>query len=587
MENKKDIGRAFKEKLDGLQKTPSDNLWDSINTSLNEAGAPPKYRLWQNPIFLAGAVFLPAILIVLVWTGSHNPATGPVQPGTALPGNSTEKAVTTQDTISGNNDTTGSSNTLTDRQHTQYPTQGSTANVPVKDAQGNALKYNTATKNEASHSAKGQPRQADAGHTVIAGKNNKERGTVAGTISRGHGHRDKTHRSRKAESPVIPVTAMDDTNANANAKTRQENKNTMANAGSLAWDMENSAGTFPGKDNYQPAAGTAITKEAITNTQPGNFLTNYEPQTEQGNTTTQTSENPGSTAQHSNGSGSIPDSVLAHSIAAIAAADTLSLSPKDSLTVQNAKMMDTARISKGFYAFAYIAPTLYGSLPKSSSLIGPEVSGPTTSKTIFNYGASIGYQFNEKWGIRVGAALKKMELSATHELKGTPVVHIPVPYGEAFLYNDFEGINYAKGITNGAVISTLAQPGGHSASIELVSRFSFLEIPVEASYQLLDNIRWGAYLTGGASMLFVTKNEVYAQNSRGSILMGSIKGIKNTGLSGNLGLGLYYRLLPAVRFNLEPALRYHVSKIGDSNPFSFSVLAGLQYNFQFEKKAPE
>lgn len=585
MENKKDIGRAFKEKLDGLQKTPSDNLWDSINTSLNETGTPHKYRLWQNTIFLAGAVFLSAILIGLLWTGSQNPATGPVQPGTALPGNSTEKAVSTQDTISGNDDTTGSSNTLTDKQHTQYPTQGSTGNVPVKDTHGNAVKYNTATQNKAFHITKGQSRQADVGHIVIAGENNEETATVPGTPSLGNRHRDKTQRRRKTESSTVPVTAVDDINANTNAKTLQVDKNTIADAANPSWDMENSAGTVSGKGNYQAVTGSAIPKEAITNTQSDNFQTKQ--QTGQGNTTTQTSANPGSTEQQSNGNGTISDSALTDSIAIIAAADTLSLSPKDSLTVQNAKTKDAAGISKGFYAFAYIAPTLYDSLPKSSSMIGAEVSGMTTSKIIFNYGANIGYCFNEKWGIRAGAALKKMELSTTHELKGTPIVHIPVPYGEAFLYNDFKGINYAKGITNGAVISALAQPGSHSASVDLISRFSFLEIPFEASYQLLDNSRWGAYLAGGASMLFVTKNEVYAQNSRGSILMGSIKGIKNTGLSGNLGLGLYYRLLPAVRFNLEPALKYDIAKIGDSNPFSFSVLAGLQYNFQFGKKAAE
>ena len=268
------------------------------------------------------------------------------------------------------------------------------------------------------------------------------------------------------------------------------------------------------------------------------------------------------------------------------AADTLLHTSKDSLIAQNTKVSDTATTYKSFYAFAYIAPTLYGSLPKSSALIGPEVNSTTRSKTVFNYGAAIGYRFNKKWGIRTGAALKKMELSTAHELKGSPVIHIPVPYGEAFLYNDFEGIDYANGISNGTVISALAQPGSHSASIDLVSRFSFLEIPVEATYQLLDNSRWGAYLTGGASMLFVTQNEVYAQNSRGSILMGSIKGINN-GLSGNLGLGLYYRFLPSVRFNLEPALKYHITKFGDSNPLSFSILAGLQYNFLFGNKVPE
>ena len=370
MENKKDIGRAFKEKLDGLQASPGDSLWDSINASLDETNTPPK-RIWQKTLFLVtGAVFLSAILIALLWTATHNPATGPQEPATTLPGNPAEKAAPTQKTISGNNDTAGNSNTLTDIQQTPNYTQGSTANVPAKHIQGNTGKHGTA-QTGAPHTAKGQTGHSYTASSTITDKNVEEPATTAGTT-----HRHKTHSSSKAEKPAVHTTAGDDTgntNAGTHIKTLQADKNTMADTGSPAQDIENAAGILPGNGNYQAAAGTT----APTGIQSDNSAAGYKQQNHQDNTTAQTPHNPGTNAQQGNSTHGITDVVLTDSIAAIVAADTLLHTSKDSLIAQNTKVSDTATTYKSFYAFAYIAPTLYGSLPKSSSLIAPEVNGST------------------------------------------------------------------------------------------------------------------------------------------------------------------------------------------------------------------
>ena len=249
--------------------------------------------------------------------------------------------------------------------------------------------------------------------------------------------------------------------------------------------MEKSANAVSASNNYQGTQDTANQKGTTKSDQSGNSPANYTQQNPQANTTAQTPENMASETGQDNHNKIDPLAIENDSITALVTADTLSVSPKDTVMVQNEKINEVPTMSRSLYAFAYIAPSPYAGFPESKSLLGREANGPTTSKITFNYGAGVGYQFNEKWGIRVGAAIRKMELSTAHKLKGTPIIHIPVPYGEAFLYKDFEGINYAKGINNGVVISALSDPGTYSAPVDLISRFSFLEIPVEATWQLL------------------------------------------------------------------------------------------------------
>ncbi|RZJ86170.1 MAG: hypothetical protein EOO20_18840 [Chryseobacterium sp.] len=78
MENKKDIGKAFREKLDRLEMAPGGSVWDAISADLEKNKRSPKLTGWIKGVLLAvlSVVF---ITILLVW---NNHSSGPENVGT-------------------------------------------------------------------------------------------------------------------------------------------------------------------------------------------------------------------------------------------------------------------------------------------------------------------------------------------------------------------------------------------------------------------------------------------------------------------------------------------------------------------------
>lgn len=69
MENKKDIGKAFREKLNGLERLPKDSVWESISADLNKK----KKRvipLWFKFTSVAVAIILLSLLTQTLWEGT-------------------------------------------------------------------------------------------------------------------------------------------------------------------------------------------------------------------------------------------------------------------------------------------------------------------------------------------------------------------------------------------------------------------------------------------------------------------------------------------------------------------------------------
>lgn len=61
MENKKDIGKAFRQKLNDLDKTPNDSVWNSINTELQQK---KKRRIAYIPFWMKTAGVISLVLLV-------------------------------------------------------------------------------------------------------------------------------------------------------------------------------------------------------------------------------------------------------------------------------------------------------------------------------------------------------------------------------------------------------------------------------------------------------------------------------------------------------------------------------------------
>ncbi|MEL1243509.1 hypothetical protein AAEO56_04480 [Flavobacterium sp. DGU11] len=67
MENKKDIGKAFREKLDGLQKPAPNGGWDSISSQLGQIKKPSKFPWLKTTIVSLTVVCVVVVATYFLW----------------------------------------------------------------------------------------------------------------------------------------------------------------------------------------------------------------------------------------------------------------------------------------------------------------------------------------------------------------------------------------------------------------------------------------------------------------------------------------------------------------------------------------
>ena len=116
MENKKDIGKAIREKLDTLEQSPSDGLWGSIAADLDQK---KKRRLLPFWIALCSVMILGITALVFIGKtittteGFSDPGTGTVQSG-ANRGSQSETTDNDTGSDADKNTSTGNAETLND-----------------------------------------------------------------------------------------------------------------------------------------------------------------------------------------------------------------------------------------------------------------------------------------------------------------------------------------------------------------------------------------------------------------------------------------------------------------------------------------
>lgn len=231
---------------------------------------------------------------------------------------------------------------------------------------------------------------------------------------------------------------------------------------------------------------------------------------------------------------------------------------------------------KRYYAFAYAAPGQYV-YNSGRSLIDGSLNGiKTETKTSVNYGAFLGYEATRHWGIRAGVLVSRLERNTRGAALDTLGGH-----------QNYAGIKYIPGLNNN-MLGDLFK--GEPFSI--IQKTDMLEVPLEVTYRLGGN-KWSSKLIAGLSMVHVRTDNVFVQGGNYNVALGSLKDTKQTSFTAGFGAGLYYEVLPNLQINAEPFIKYHINTFGkgnyintfnDSNPFSLSIRVGVQYNFDLFKK---
>lgn len=116
----------------------------------------------------------------------------------------------------------------------------------------------------------------------------------------------------------------------------------------------------------------------------------------------------------------------------------------------------------------------------------------------------------------------------------------------------------------------------------LSQQIGYLEVPLELNYALLDK-RFGVNLIGGVSSLFLVDNSIRISRNELTAEVGEANNINEFNFSTNVGLGLNYKVTPKIQFNLEPIFKYQLNTFSATEnsfkPYSVGIYSGLNFKF--------
>lgn len=225
-----------------------------------------------------------------------------------------------------------------------------------------------------------------------------------------------------------------------------------------------------------------------------------------------------------------------------------------------------------------VAPIYFSSASNGSPVDARFESNNKTYKPSVSFGVGAQYAINKRLSVRSGVNSVALEYS-TNDLMfyqtpdATPLANI-------------------KTNTQGSIIQiepntgpmTLAARAMGKRTFEgvLNQRTSYIEVPVEMSYKLLDK-QFGINLIGGFSSLFLNENRISLESENMNMTIGEAENLNDLHFSTNLGIGFSYRFLKAFEANFNPMFKYQINTYSDNSgnfkPYFFGLYTGVSYKF--------
>lgn len=555
MEAKKDIGKAFREKLDSLDRQPNDALWGAISQSLDEKERKKKFPSFWFYIISCTVISITAIAFVLSNLSGSNKNNPEIKP------DGIENTISAGSSVPEKNNAKGAhqSKKLSTGDRTESP---SSVSIDKNAANENNTGISVATSIQKNKASQSKTLQSNPQHNSIESE----------SYATGNTHNSRTkNRKQSSKTGAATIVSTKQTAGNPNSKQSQSyaqngTKNTTSSGNTtLPTDSGNNS------NNDSDDSGNKTTS--------ANATINVEPTSDNNNTSASGKENTTS-AVDTKTIGEL--NILTTADSAKTVVDSLKTpiaATKEDEKKEDKKDSIPPVPFKKFSIYAYGGPS-YFTFPDRTIATDSTTSSINTNSTT-RFGILFGYRLSNKISVRTGVTSYKLKQSASgiklnYVMSGgsstNPAQLIPTP--------DFTWIDYQQpfGTNNGVIISTMGE--NYQAIINIDRELSYIEIPLEIGYNLF-NKRFGVDVFGGGSMLLLNKNKVTAYNEMGQMYLGEWNAAAKTSFTGTLGLGLHYKFTPSLQLNAEPVFNYYFNTYKDSKPYSFTFRLGLQYNFDF------
>jgi len=216
----------------------------------------------------------------------------------------------------------------------------------------------------------------------------------------------------------------------------------------------------------------------------------------------------------------------------------------------------------------------------------------TTSENTFSGGMVAGYKVSKRLIVKSGFVYNNIRQTSRNVgfTAVNPLFNIP---GSTTLASTPAGqvnLNRIVNTQSGNAVNSDFQLSGstkytanYSANNELKQDIRFIEIPVQATYKLIDK-KLNVGFTGGISTNILVGNKANLTENGENTGNGETANLRNVVYSGAVGLEIGYEITNRITLTVEPRLKHFISSLSTSNsvnykPSQIGIITGLTYSF--------
>ena len=552
MKDNKNIERLFQEKFKDFEALPPQDSWDIIASRLNEKKKKKRILpIWFQFSGIAASLF---IIGSLIWNFSGESNT------TEVP-NSNNTIVNTEDSKGNSNN---SNITSPNNEAIVYDSQSNEENLDKK-SNNSINQYNEKSIDEKLVKSKLKNNSSRRNGLVSNGKLQND--IDASSNQKGF-KKGKNNFKKQSSSVTNSEKALVANTEKNKAKRKSKSKSNKNNS-----DFENLFDDNNVVDNNREDKN-AINKETI-----DAFFEN-----KTSNTTTITNND--SITKQTNNSDVVVSNEIITQDSTLVAEVSKETNPLEELLKEKeaGKNEDEKEEKRSKWAISTNAsPVYFNSLAQGSSIDQQFDSNSKNYATTLSLGIAGSYAINNKLSLKTGVNNINISYNTNDVLFDARMNNVE---------NNIPTISRNPEASNMVFSSKVGNVETLSGDVEnviiennvgaLQQNISYIEVPLELSYKLLDK-KFGIEVIGGMSTLFLNQNNISLVANGIEMEVGRANNLNNIHFSSNVGLGFKYNFWKSFNANFQPMFKYQINTFsensGNFKPYFIGLYTGVSFSF--------
>ena len=552
MKDNKNIERLFQEKFKDFEALPPQDSWDIIASRLNEKKKKKRILpIWFQFSGIAASLF---IIGSLIWNFSGESNT------TEVP-NSNNTIVNTEDSKGNSNN---SNITSPNNEAIVYDSQSNEENLDKK-SNNSINQYNEKSIDEKLVKSKLKNNSNRRNGLVSNGKLQNDIDASSNQKGFKKGKNNFKKQSSSVTNSEKALIANTEKNKDKRKSKSKANKNNSA--------FENLFDDNNVVDNSREDK-TSINKETI-----GAYFENIT-----SNTTTITNND--SITKQTNNSDVVVSNEIITQDSTLVAEVSKETNPLEELLKEKeaGKNEDEKEEKRSKWAISTNAsPVYFNSLAQGSSIDQQFDSNSKNYATTLSLGIAGSYAINNKLSLKTGVNNINISYNTNDVLFDARMNNVE---------NNIPTISRNPEASNMVFSSKVGNVETLSGDVEnviiennvgaLQQNISYIEVPLELSYKLLDK-KFGIEVIGGMSTLFLNQNNISLVANGIEMEVGRANNLNNIHFSSNVGLGFKYNFWKSFNANFQPMFKYQINTFsensGNFKPYFIGLYTGISFSF--------